>query len=238
MCGRYSLSPEEFSEIQLAFDVEVGSEARAALRPRYNIAPTWAPGHEPPIVFSNAAGRRELGLGRWWLIPSSWKRPLKALPTAFNARAEELGSKPFWSRSFESRRCLVPTTGWREFQGPSGQRRAYQFNYGHELFAFAGVWDCWSSPEGQEVRSFAIVTVAANDLVRTIHDRMPLCVGPGSYELWLDPSVSGVDALAALRLPEPVLSYYEADARGNDVRLEGPECIAPARVSQLGLFNH
>jgi putative SOS response-associated peptidase YedK len=238
MCGRYSLSSAEFSEIQLAFDIEVGSEAQAALRPRYNIAPTWAPGYEPPMVYTNAAGQRELGLGRWWLIASSWRRPLEALPTAFNARAEEIGSKPFWSRSFESRRCLVPTTGWREFRGPRGQRRAFQFHYGHELFAFAGVWDRWLSPDGADVRSFAIVTVAANDIVRAVHDRMPLCVERGSYERWLDPRVTGAEALASLRLPAPALSYYEADAKGNDVRLEGPECIAPVRASQLGLFNH
>jgi putative SOS response-associated peptidase YedK len=238
MCGRYSLSSGEFSEIQLAFQIEVGSEARSRLRPRYNIAPTFAPGYEPPIIFTNAAGRRELGFGRWWLIPSSWKRPLKALPTAFNARAEELGAKPFWSRSFESRRCLVPTSGWREFRGPSGQRSAFQFHYGQELFAFAGLWERWLSPDGADVRSFAIVTVAANDIVRPIHDRMPLCVAPASYERWLDPGVAGADALASLQLPEPGLAYYEADAKGNDVRLEGPECIAPARISQLGLFNH
>ena len=89
------------------------------------------------------------------------------------------------------------------------------------------------------MRSFAIVTVAANDVVRTVHDRMPLCVAPGSFASWLDPSVSGADALAALRVSPPGLSYYEADAQGNDVRREGPECIAPVRASsQLGLFNH
>lgn len=238
MCGRYSLASEEFSEIQLAFDIELDPQTRAALRPRYNIAPTWAPGYEPPMVFSNADGRRELAFGRWWLIPSTWKRPLKALPTAFNARAEELGSKPFWSRSFETRRCLIPTTGWREFQGPSGRRRAFQFHFEQAVFAFAGLWDHWLSPEGAEVRSFAIVTVAASDLVRPIHDRMPLCLAPGSFARWLDPSVAGADALAALRVFPQGLSYYEADAQGNDVRREGPECIAPARVSQLGLFNH
>lgn len=237
MCGRYSLASQEFSEIQLAFDVEVGSEAGAELRPRYNIAPTWAPGYEPPIVFSNAAGQRELAVGRWWLIPSSWKRPLAALPTTFNARAEELGSKSFWSRSFESRRCLVPTTGWREFQGPSGRKRAFQFHYDQALFAFAGIWDRWRSPDGVDVRSFAIVTVAANDSVRAIHDRMPLCVDASSYGIWLDPSIAGADALASLRLPRSELACYEANSQGNDVRREGPECIAPAQASQRGLFN-
>ena len=234
MCGRYSLAPDEFSQIQLQFRVE----ARFEIAPRYNIAPTWAPGYEPPIIFQPRDAELQLGLARWWMIPSTWQRPLNALPTAFNARAEELGQKPFWAQSFDARRCLIPATGWREFRGPSGQRQAFQFHHDHGLFAFAGVWDLWSSADGEQVQSFAIVTVAANDMVRPIHDRMPLCVDPACYSEWLDPDVPGARALASVRrTSDPRLAYYEADPKGNDSRLEGPECIAPRRVQQLGLFG-
>jgi putative SOS response-associated peptidase YedK len=233
MCGRYSLAPAEFSQLRLSFQVE----AKFELSPRYNIAPTWSPGYEPPVVFETHEGGRQIALARWWMIPASWARPLAALPAAFNARAEELERKPFWSRSLESRRCLVPTTGWREFNGPRGQRRAFQFHYDHGLFAFAGLWDLWSSPQGEAVQSFSIVTVAANNMVSPVHDRMPLCVDPALYRLWLDPEVTGSTALAAVRAPVAPLSMYEADARGNDVRVEGPECIAPAPARQLGLFS-
>ena len=233
MCGRYSLAPAEFSQLRLEFQVEF----ELGLQPRYNIAPTWAPGYEPPIILADPEGGREVALARWWMIPGGWQRPLSALPTAFNARAEDLAQKPFWSRSFDTRRCLVPATGWREFNGPRGQRRAFQFHYDHALFAFAGLWDEWTSPEGQAVRSFAIVTVAANDMVSPVHDRMPLCVAPELYGVWLDPALSGAAALAPLRPPAKSLAVYEADARGNDSRLEGPECIAPARQRQLGLFE-
>ncbi len=244
MCGRYSLAPGEFSEIQLEFKVDVAR----ALEPRYNIAPTWAPGHEPPVVLVNSSGQTELDVARWWMIPAYWKRPLKALPTAFNARAEELADKRFWSRSFDARRCLVPATGWREFTGPGGQRQPHHFHYDHGLFAFAGVWDEWRSPEGDGVRSFAIVTVAANAIVAPIHDRMPLRVEPGAYAEWLDPSVAGARALdtvvqAAARgaaggsSPPAPLLHYEADPAGNDVRREGPAVITPVRAKQLGLFG-
>jgi putative SOS response-associated peptidase YedK len=234
MCGRYSLSPAEFSEIQLAFEVEPAFE----LAPRYNIAPTWAPGHEPPIVRVDSSGQRQLELARWWMIPSYWKRPLKALPTAFNARVEELASKRFWSRSLESRRCLVPATGWREFTGPSGQRQPHQFHFEHRLFAFAGLWDEWMSPEGEGVRSFAIVTVPANDSVAPVHDRMPLYLDPSLYALWLDASVPGERALEAARgAVSAPLDHYAADPAGNDVRREGPAVIAPARGRQLDLFG-
>jgi putative SOS response-associated peptidase YedK len=244
MCGRYSLSPGEFSQIQLEFKVDVALE----LEPRYNIAPTWAPGHEPPIVRVDGGGQRQLDVARWWMIPAYWKRPLNVLPTAFNARAEELADKRFWSRSFDARRCLVPATGWREFTGPTGQRKPHHFHYDHGLFAFAGIWDEWASPEGHAVRSFAIVTVAANDIVAPIHDRMPLRVEPEAYAEWLDPSVRGVRALGAVRQAaeraatdgpsrRPPLLHYEADPAGNDVRREGPSVIAPVRARQLALFD-
>jgi putative SOS response-associated peptidase YedK len=233
MCGRYSLAPGEFSEIQLEFQVE----GAFAIEPRYNIAPSWAPGHEPPIVLENTSGERELALARWWLIPASWKRPLKMLPTAFNARAEELASKRFWSKSFDTRRCLVPATGWREFTGPSGKRQPHHFHYGERPFAFAGIWDEWLSPEGGAVRSFAIITVPANDAVTAVHDRMPLYVEPDLYPAWLDPSTPGARALEWVRgASTPELSHYEADPVGNDVRQEGPRVIAPLRRQQLSLF--
>jgi putative SOS response-associated peptidase YedK len=234
MCGRYSLAPSELSQIRLEFQVE----AKLELSPRYNIAPTWAAGYEPPIIYQEPAGAWQLALARWWMIPASWQRPLSALPTAFNARAEELGEKPFWSRSFDSRRCLVPATGWREFRGPSGQRQAFQFHFEHALFAFAGIWDSWAAPDGASIRSFAIVTVPANDSVSPIHDRMPLRVDPTFYADWLNPALSGASALASVRgAPDPALSYYESDPRGNNSRLEGPDCIAPRVVRQLGLFG-
>jgi len=93
------------------------------------------------------------------------------------------------------------------------------------------------SSEGESVRSFAIVTVAANDIVTPIHDRMPLRVEPEVYAEWLDPSLPGAAALEAVRRRSPpVLSHYETDPSGNDVRREGPEIITPLRQKQLGLF--
>jgi putative SOS response-associated peptidase YedK len=234
MCGRYSLAPDDIGEIGLHFAVPAPLE----LLPRYNIAPTWMPGYEPPIVRLADDGTRTLELARWWLIPEGWSRSLSGLPTAFNARAEEIEKKAFWAKSFRSRRCLVPVTGWREFTGEPKQRRPFQFHYGRELFAFAGLWDRWASADGELVDSFAIVTVAANEVVSPVHDRMPLRVAPALYGEWLDPGVPGAEALAhVLAAPAPPLESYEADPRGNDVRREGPETIAPLVERQLDLFG-
>jgi putative SOS response-associated peptidase YedK len=234
MCGRYSLAPDDMAEIGLHFAVPVPQD----LPPRYNIAPTWMPGYEPPIVRLKDDGARTLELARWWLIPEGWSRSLKGLPTSFNARAEDIASKKFWSKSFQSRRCLVPVTGWREFTGEARQRKPFQFHYARELFAFAGLWDRWATPDGELVDSFAIVTVAANDAVRPVHDRMPLRVEPALYDEWLDPGVLGQQALAdVLAAPSPPLEHYASDPLGNSVRREGPETIAPLPEPQLDLFG-
>lgn len=235
MCARYSLVPDEFRQIRIEFKLEQSVEFPT----RYNIAPSWSSGHEVPIVVAKRAGGNELMRARFWMIPNHWSRPLRALPTAFNARSEELGQRPFWSQSFERRRCLIPATGWREFQGAPGAKRPYQFH--HESgFAFAGLWDEWRSPEDGKllVRSFAIVTQAANETVKPIHSRMPLCVSPGQYDSWLSSQRSGSEALAEV-LAEPLAlpKVYECDPVGNDSRREGPDCIAPVQRRQLGLFD-
>lgn len=237
MCARYSLVPDEFRETRIEFKFDPHFTLA-----RYNIAPSWAPGHEAPIVVSPIAGRQELVKARFWMIPGNWRRPLRGLPTAFNARSEDIATKPFWKGSFERKRCLVPTTGWREFQGPAGSKRAFQFHHDGG-FAFAGLWDEWLPPGSRadepfpSVRSFSIITVPASQKVNPIHPRMPLRVAVGDYERWLDPAVDGPGALLSVLgnpLPEPVV--YECDALGNDSRREGPECIAPVRKQQLDLF--
>jgi putative SOS response-associated peptidase YedK len=165
--------------------------------------------------------------------PENSRLPLAQLPTAFNARAEELGNKRLWSRSFNARRCLVPATGWREFTGASGQRQPHHFHYDHRLFAFAGIGDHWFSPDGVGVRSFAIVTVPANDTVTPVHDRMPLRAEPELYAQWLDPKVPGAEALLSLRnASSPSLDHYETVPLGNDAHR--PDRIAPsAKAARL-----
>lgn len=148
MCGRFSRTAE-LSEIKLQLKVEQ-LELLREFTPLYNIAPSYGPGHEQPFVFQSREGNRVLRVGRWWLIPSFWEKPLKQLPSAFNARAEDVTSKPFWRRSFEKHRCLVPATGWREFVASGKKKQPYQFKPRDSgLFTFAGVWSRWTSPEGR-----------------------------------------------------------------------------------------
>jgi putative SOS response-associated peptidase YedK len=244
MCGRYSLAPGEFSELKIQFQLSSVPE----FAPRYNIAPTSAPGYEVPIVRARMVPppggsaplpivgeeERQAVLARWWFIPGWWQKPLSELPTAFNATSEGVAKKPFFREAFKTRRCLVPTTGWREFSGEPGKKQGYQFHVGGKLFAFAGIYDEWVSPDGEVVDSFTIVTQDANEIVRPFHHRMPVIVPPDWYEPWLNPLKDASVVLSEL-LAKPVtgLEFYATSSVGNSTRAEGPETISKVEPMPL-----
>jgi putative SOS response-associated peptidase YedK len=233
VCGRYSLAIDDFSELRVGVNLELFSEHWTR---RYNIAPSHAPGHEVPFIRAGAEGRGEIRLGRWWLVPFWWNRPLSRLPTSFNARSEDVETKPLFREPFARRRCLVPTTGWREFQGPAGHKRAFHFHRS-KPFVFAGLWDRFRTAEGEPVDSFAILTAETSTKVRPIHDRMPLPLPVELHAAWLfdDGQKRAVLDEAILRREEQ-LELFEVSNYGNSVHSEGPECLA--RVPTQGdLFS-
>jgi putative SOS response-associated peptidase YedK len=226
MCGRFS-QEAELSEIKLELKVEQ-LELFREFRPLYNIAPSYGPGSEQAFVVQTKDGKRALRLGRWWMIPHFWSKPLKALPAAFNARAEELEQKPFWRDAFRQHRCLVPATGWREFKAEGKKKQPYQFRLDRHVFAFAGLWSRWTSPDGELVESFAVVTTEPNATASPYHDRMPLVLPPELYASWLDPRADATALLLeartkSMQLP---LEVYPTNPLGNNVRFEGPEVVA------------
>ena len=232
MCGRFTVA-DEIYEIRIAVAAQFEQLFRP-WRPTFNISPSASPGHEQLIAISAADGTRTLKLARWWFIPSNWNKPLNQLPTSFNARSEDVGHKPLWRGAFESSRCLVPANGWREFKGPRGQKQPYHFHMGKSLFAFAGLFSTWHCNDGEVVDSFAIITTEANDIVKPIHDRMPLIVPADSYSDWLNPKAQPVPVLERARsysrqLP---LEYYASDAVANDVHYEGPLALRSAEVRE------
>jgi putative SOS response-associated peptidase YedK len=195
--------------------------------PLYNIAPSYSGGFEQLIVTRGEDGAREIRHARWWFIPKRWAKPLKELPTAFNARSEDIGAKPLWRDAFRSSRCLVPATGWREFMGRPGQKQPYHFQLPEHWFAFAGLRSTWTSPEGDVVDCFAIITTEANASAKPIHDRMPLIMPPAHYAEWLDPKSNPEQTLlAAITVSEwRKVDVYASNPVGNRPGVEGPEVI-------------
>lgn len=227
------------SEIKLELKIEQ-LELFREFRPAYNIAPSYGPGSEQVFVIkTHDDGKRALRLGRWWMIPHFWTKPLKALPAAFNARSEELAQKPFWRDAFRQFRCLVPATGWREFKAEGKLKQPYQFRLEQRLFAFAGLWSRWTSPDGELIDSFTVITTEPNARALEYHDRMPLVLAPQLYDDWLDPRADAEQLLVEARarsfhLP---LEVYPTDRRGNNVRFEGPEVVARISPEQQSLFD-
>jgi putative SOS response-associated peptidase YedK len=225
MCGRFS-QEAELSEIKLELKVEQ-LELFREFRPAFNIAPSYGGGSEQAFVVQTRQGKRALRLGRWWMIPHFWKKPLKALPAAFNARSEDLQQKPFWRDAFRQDRCLVPATGWREFKAEGKHKQPYQFRLEQRLFAFAGLCSRWTSPDGELVESFSVITSEPNLQAAAFHDRMPLVLPPDLYDGWLDPAADAQQLLleARQRSRSLALDVYPTNPLGNNVRFEGPEVV-------------
>ena len=165
MCSRYSQTKSP-TELAKRFKARA---PKSNLQPRYNIAPT----QEASVLRLDADGAREISLLRWGLVPN-WAKEIAGAPL-INARAETLSEKASFKQAVERRRCLVLSDGFYEWQKVGKEKLPWRFlRQDGEAFAMAGLWDVWQPAEGPAVESFTIVTTAANDLVGTVHDRMPV----------------------------------------------------------------
>jgi putative SOS response-associated peptidase YedK len=216
MCGRYALN--ERADILVRTFNLVGP---ADFPARFNIAPQTP----VPVIRNSPAGRRA-DLVRWGLIPH-WARDAAIGARLINARAETLAEKPAFRSAFRSRRCLIPASGFYEWQPtPHGKQPWFIRAESGVVLALAGVWDSWRTPEGAILETCAIVTTEANDLLRRLHERMPVIIGPGDYEAWL--SAPPADALAVARpFPSGKLRTWPVSTRVNRATEEGPDLVNP-----------
>ena len=192
MCGRYTLITN-IDRIAEAFGVAPTLEAQ----PRYNIAPT----QEIVTIVNN--GNPHLSLLRWGLIPA-WAKDGSIGSRMINARAETLAEKPSFRNLLRSRRCLVVADGFYEWQGEGKNKTPmYITLQDGQPFAFAGLWDRWKDTDGQEIHSCTIITTEPNELMASIHNRMPAILRPKAYEDWLNPQLRDDNVLTHLLKPYP-----------------------------------
>ena len=219
MCGRYaSLLPPD--AIRAVF---------ATVNPPPNAAPNWnlAPMQPAPVVRRHPqTGARHLDLLQWGLVPHFITDP-KGGRKPINARAETLASSAMFRDAFARRRCLVPASAFYEWQqGADGKQPWAMARADGQALALAGIWEGWRAPDGQALRSFAIVTTAANALMRPLHDRMPVIVEPADWPLWLGEIPA--DPAPLLRpADEAVLRMWPVSRAVNNVRNNGPDLLAP-----------
>ena len=222
MCGRFTLKAD-IETIAKVFHVKP-SLAVSEITPRYNIAPT----QEVVSILSNGASHLEPL--RWGLIPS-WAKDEAIGNKMINARAETLAEKPSFKRLLRSKRCLVVADGfyeWRKEAGSKTKTPMYITLKNGQPFAFAGLWDLWNSPDGQQVRSCTIITTQPNALMESIHDRMPVILSPDASEQWLETSLHDEHVLSSLLVPFPAeeMAARAVSRLVNDPRREGAELIA------------
>jgi putative SOS response-associated peptidase YedK len=232
MCGRYTLTDPDPARIRGRFDLPESAELAEEV-PRYNIAPT-----DPVLAIRrDDQDERELGRLRWGLLPGRWAER-RSGPPLINARAETLESQPAFAESFRARRCLIPADGFYEWRTDGSQKTPVWISHvAGELFAFAGIWAALPSREGSgDVHSCAIVTCEPNELIRPLHDRMPVVLAPDAEARWLEPGAAE-NELASLLVPAPedLLVLREVVDAVNDVREDGPHLLEP-REAQPQLF--
>jgi putative SOS response-associated peptidase YedK len=222
MCGRYTLANPDPKKLAHRFGVD-DRELEFDERPRFNIAPT----DSVLAVRGDERGRRQFGKLRWGLAPGHWALGRSGRPL-INARAETIATQPAYRESFHHRRCLIPADGFYEWQRrQTGKQPIWIARGDEEPFAFAGIWAELDRKEGT-LLSCAIATCPPNELMRPIHDRMPVILPADAEASWLDPEADP-EALRALLAPYPGtdLATREVGDAVNDVRNDGPELLEP-----------
>lgn len=219
MCGRFTLTvdPEELAR---AFNLTLVPE----FVPRYNIAPT-----QNALVITG--GRpAEAQFMRWGLIPS-WSKDPAIGTKLINARSESAREKPSFRTALKRRRCIIPASGFFEWQALAGGKQPLYITVADlPLLALAGLWESWRDPAGLDVRTFTILTTAANDFMRSFHDRMPVILQRDDWPVWMDQAEVPEAVLEGLmeRPFEPErMRAVPVSKVVNKPAVDSPECIAP-----------
>ncbi|NQV05846.1 SOS response-associated peptidase [bacterium] len=225
MCGRFvqSADPSEYAGY-FGADVVVSE----VLKPSYNVAPTDA-----VYAVAEHGGERQLGAFRWGLLPF-WAKDRKIAARHINARSETVVEKPAFRDAFVSKRCIIPADGFYEWQRIEDKGKLPHFIHAGDRspLALAGLWSVWRDPEtGDRIATCTIVTTDPNDLLRPIHDRMPVILDPSAWDLWLDREFDDVDALRQMLIPAPEgrLAEHPVSSLVNSVRNNVPDLIEPLR---------
>ena len=217
MCGRFTMN-KSHEEVTAQFAVQ---ESLFTATPRYNIAPS-----QTVAVVLEKGGRCLEGL-RWGLIPS-WSKDPKMGHKMINARGETLGQKPAFRSAYKRRRCLVPTSGFYEWQKQGSQKRPMFIHLPERpLFGMAGLWEEWQGADASIVRTLAIITVEANPFMETIHHRMPAILSPEDETMWLDPTLEDTRTLQELLKPHSSegMAAYEVSKHVNSPANDDARCL-------------
>jgi putative SOS response-associated peptidase YedK len=221
MCGRFTQhhTPEE---VAVRFNVK---SLDYLFDPRYNIAPTQP---VAAVVAQGAQSERRLVNLQWGLVPY-WSKDPSIGSRMINAKAETLAEKPSFKQALARRRCLIPADGFYEWQkrGKNPSQPLYIRRRDGGLFAFAGLWEEWTSPDGGKLQTCTIITVEPNELIANVHHRMAAILQPDDEAVWLDPRRKPDEATELLRpYPSEDLEMYPVSRAVNSPMIDDESLIA------------
>jgi putative SOS response-associated peptidase YedK len=182
----------------------------------------------PVVRYDTKDHQHSLDVMRWGLIPI--EKDIKIGFSTFNARAEEIDTKPAFREAFWQRRCLVPVDNFYEWKKVDGGKQPYAIGLKDgRVMAMAGLWETWRSPTGERIRSFTIVTTVPNELRARLHNRMPVVLKPEARPRWLGEEPAGVPQLKALLAPYPAdgMIAWPVSARVGNVKNNDPTLAEP-----------
>ncbi|MBA8905479.1 SOS response-associated peptidase [Aminobacter ciceronei] len=230
MCGRVfvrSTLAEMVRGFSFADPGDVGALDNSF--PRYNGAPSLV---YPVIVQDEAQkGSAMFVQAKWGLVPSWQKEAGTGRPPPVNARSETIATNGLFKRAYASRRCLVPIDGyfeWHDIHGTGKDKQPYAIAMKDgSPFALAGIVDLWRNPEtGELLRSFAIVTCSPNELMATIHDRMPVILAPVDYQRWIGPDADPAELMKPF--PAGLMTMWKIGRKVGSPKNDTPDILDPA----------
>lgn len=221
MCGRFTLTVNP-AELQESF---ANYEFPAQFSPRFNIAPS-----QPVLAIPNDA-KNKADFFLWGLIPS-WSKDPAIANKLINARGETIAEKPSFRGPFKYKRCLIPADGFYEWKSEPGSKAKTPYFIhmkNREPFALAGLWDEWNSPDGSLLRTCTIITTEPNELMKTLHNRMPVILHPKDFDEWLDSAPRTPDSLLHLinSYPAEAMSAHPVSTQVNTPANDRPELVIP-----------
>lgn len=237
MCGRFVVTVPDLSELAAEFGVVENRSGEWT--PHFNIAPTQL----APVITNEperALAQMRFGLEPFWAKKS---KPGKSA-SMINARVETIANKPAYKKALEQRRCIIPVSGYYEWQKVSGRKQPiYIHARDGQMIPLSGVWERWTTRDGEVIESFAIVTRPAAGFLRDVHDRMPLEVPRALVDAWLDPEPKSEGQLASVlsaAASSDHLTAYPVSTLVNSVANDAPlliEQVTPEPERQLTLFD-
>lgn len=224
MCGRYFIVMTP-AEMRNQFDYP----DMPNFPPRYNVAPT-----QPIPLVRMWEGKKQFVLMRWGLLPS-WVKDPKTFTLLINARGDTVNEKPAFRNAMKYRRCVIPADGFYEWKRDGATKRPHLIRMkSRKPFAFAGLWETWVGPNGEELDTAAIVTTDANAVLAPIHHRMPVILPPETFDMWLDCANVSPVAASSLLVPAPAdaMEAFEISPAVSRVANDGPEIQQPYTAPQ------